>query len=1086
MINIYKASAGSGKTFTLTREYIKLILGQKKDDGSYKLNTHRRNAHRSVLAITFTNKATEEMKTRIIHELAVIAGKEKGWNERSDYADYLCELFSCSDKELRLAAEKALHDILCDFSFFGVSTIDSFFQTILRAFAREAEVSGSYDLELDDKSVIAMSIDNLLQDLNHAKPSKRSTYIENWLTDYMTALIEEGKTFNIFNRSSYIHNELIDFVSDITDDDYRAHEKELLDYFSDERLFGDFKNKIFTTVRELKASTSSACKNALDEISLLDAEKIVQSNIFKPLVKWFETGFQPKELSATLRRAIDNIECAYKKAGIDSPLRAELDPYIHNALKAIDYCSEVLRTLNVISRNLYQLGLLSSIATYLDKYRQENSTILLSDTNSLISKIIGIDSDDSLSQEAPFLYERVGVWYKNYLIDEFQDTSHSQWTNIRPLIRESLAYDNDNLVIGDEKQCIYRFRNSDPSLLHNLHTEKMAHGRVNIYGDKLSENTNWRSSADVIKFNNDFFSALVHNLGFDEIYSNVRQQISPKHSAHKGHIRLKLYENQAKSDWEQEALDFMTIELRRLLCSGYKAGDIAILVRRLDEGRKVIGHLEAVKRRDPSFPSFRIVSDSSLIIGNSPAVTLIISRLRLIASTDINTDSRKKSRKEVAALINRFETVRSRGVNPSEALTLALEDSEQQSLFMEATEESQTSVDLITLIEDIIARHIPADSLRSEHQFISAFQDLVTEFVSRGHGDIRSFLRWWDESGSATSIGGASDDTALNILTVHKSKGLEFSCVILPFAHMETGKKSELSWFRIDRIQGFPKEIIPPMLPLQLSSAMVGTPFEDKYTEISTKRLLDDVNLLYVAFTRAIDELIIGMPGPSARSSSLAKDIIEALSAVWPDFENELEIGSPTKASVGGAKKEYALRPSSRLDMDIYPLSNRRAIWSKVRLEEKYYSLDNARDRGIILHDIMASIRKKEDVDRAVNDLRHVRKAKELTENDIDEIRSIIHDRVFDPRASRWFEGYTRLLSERPIALSGDHTKRPDRVVWTADGHIDVIDYKSGSQNPKKYFKQVRGYKDLLNSIGYERVRGFLYYLDSGEIVEVC
>ena len=209
MINIYKASAGSGKTYTLAREYIKLILGHKDEEGNYRLNRRSGGAHRSVLAITFTNKATEEMKTRIIHELAVIAGLEKGWTKESPYACELCETFRCSRDELRNAAARALRDLLYDFNFFSVSTIDSFFQTILRSFAREAEVAGNYELELNDESIIGMSVDKLLQDLNHGEQNKRTAYLINWLSSYMTQLIEDGMPFNVFNRSLPIHRNLI-------------------------------------------------------------------------------------------------------------------------------------------------------------------------------------------------------------------------------------------------------------------------------------------------------------------------------------------------------------------------------------------------------------------------------------------------------------------------------------------------------------------------------------------------------------------------------------------------------------------------------------------------------------------------------------------------------------------------------------------------------------------------------------------------------------------------------------------------------------------------------------------------------------
>lgn len=1088
MINIYKASAGSGKTFTLAREYIKLLLGHKKEDGSYCLNRGKRNTHRSVLAITFTNKATEEMKNRIIHELAVIAGLEKGWSKESPYATELCNSFSCSGKELKNAASIALHDLLYDFNFFGVSTIDSFFQTILRAFAREAEVSGNYELELDDRAIIAMSVDKLLQDLNHGEQTKRTSMLINWLSNYMTALIEDGRTFNIFNRTSYIHRDLISFIADITDDVYRENEKELLTYLSDETKFNEFKNRIFRMSREITDSTVQACRKAILEIDNLDGKDIVSSNIYKPISKWAQNGYDSKPLSATVLKSCDDIDNAYVKKGKTSPLRPDFDPVIHNALEAMKFSSENVRTLRIISANLYQLGLLSTIATYLDRYRRENSTILLSDTNALISKIIG-------NEDTPFLYERVGTWYRHYLIDEFQDTSHSQWSNLRPLIKESLAYDHDNLVIGDEKQCIYRFRNSDPSLLHNLHNESITQGRVKISGDTISENTNWRSSADVIRFNNEFFSSLVKNLGFEDIYSNVVQQVSPKHTEHHGHVKVSVYQGTKKEEWTEEALANLTIQLRRQLSSGYRPGEIAILVRRWDEGNMIIKHLESVKLTDPDFPPFRIVSDSSLMLGNSPSVSLIISRLRLISATDFTPDSRKKTRREVAALINRFESLRSHGASPSCALVDALNpgtDSSNlnptgpghRSTASEATI-SDFSIDLISLVENIISEFVPIENLHGENLYITAFQDLVTEYVNRGHGDIRSFLRWWDETGSKTSVAGASDDSALNILTIHKSKGLEYPCVHIPFAQMTTGNHSELAWFRLKEIPGIDGNVIPPMIPLRLSSAMDGTPFADRYTEVCNQNKLDTVNLLYVAFTRAVDELHIGLPSASGRSAGMSADIIDAIKLNHPGFETELTIGTPTKAVEKHKSDKTALTPSLLLDMKTYYTCPHREIWSNTKLEERYYNIENARDRGILLHDIMADIRIKADVQVSINNLRHARKAKELTEDDINEIHSIILSRVNDKRASKWFEGYSRVLIERPVITGSDKSYRPDRVVWTSDGAIDIIDFKSGVQPPARYRKQIRGYVDLLSSMGYKNVCGYLYYLDSGDIISV-
>lgn len=1118
MINIYKASAGSGKTYTLAREYIKLILGYKDEEGRYRLNRRGGLAHRSVLAITFTNKATEEMKTRIIHELAVIAGLEKGWTKESPYADELCTTFGCSRGELKTVAARALRDLLYDFNFFSVSTIDSFFQTILRSFAREAEVAGNYELELNDEAIIGMSVDKLLQDLNHGEDNKRTRYLINWLSSYMTQLIEDGMPFNVFNRSLPIHRNLIQFINKITDDFYRENEARLLDYLSDETKFNDFKNRVYSQLKSIKHQTAEACTEALDMISTCGMSDMVKTHVSNGLRKWASKGYVSDGYSQSMANAMDDITTAYKKPKKGQPAPSdELNGIIAKALDMVRFCDGQVGTLQLIAANLYQLGLLSSLAEYIDKYRRENSTILLSDTNALISRIIG-------TEDAPFLYERVGVWFRHYLIDEFQDTSFSQWSNIRPLINESLAYEYDNLVIGDEKQCIYRFRNSDPSLLHNLHTDSMAEGRCEVRGDSISENTNWRSSSDVIRFNNTFFSALVRNLDYEEIYSNVAQQISKKHADHRGYVRVRMYDGDKKSDWLPEALENLTHELRRQLESGYRPGDIAILVRKRDEGNIIIRHLEDTVKSDPQFPPFRIVSDASLFLGNSPTVGLIVSRLKLISATDFASGPRKKTKREIATLINSFENEKSRGASSSESLLKAIailesgskdaghEDAPvadgQDSRTSSVSSASETSVDLISLVEEIVSTYIPEANLKEENLYINAFQDLVTEFVGRGHGDIRSFLSWWDEKGYATPVAGAQDDSALNILTIHKSKGLEYPCVHIPFAEMTESNRPEPAWFELKSIPGIPDELLPPMLPLELSSAMRRTPFEDRYDEVCRQKKLDTVNLLYVAFTRAVNELCIGFPKPNPRAKNIASDLMDAIDLCTPEFCHELEsgdnlsgsmspytyfsfadetitIGSPTIPQAKEKSEKTALTPGELWDMGEYYTNTQRNIWDNTTLEDKYYNIEDARDRGIMLHDTMANILTVKDVEVAINSLRHSKKAKELTASDISEIHAIIMDRVNDPKAAGWFEGYKKVMIERPIAIGGDDSRRPDRVVWTADGHIDVIDFKSGNQKPQRYIKQIKEYVGLLSMLGYKNVRGFLYYLDTGQIVKI-
>lgn len=1104
MITIHKASAGSGKTFNLARQYIKLILGHKTEEGNYVLNRPgARSGHRAVLAMTFTNKATEEMKSRIIHELAVLAHCEKGWDKKSPYEETLCDDFGCSPEQLAAAAKDALYSLLYDFSRFSVSTIDSFFQTVLRAFAHEAEVSSNYALELDDETVIRASVDRMLQSLNHGKPSEKTHEIETWITRYMKSLIEEGRQFSLFNRSGNVHSGLIEFIAKINNDTFRDNEKRILDYLNGPKLFPEFCKVVFGSADEILRNTVRVCREAVSALNTLDdAAKIVNSNVVKPLVAWSEEGGANKKgPSDTLCKVAEDPAKMWKAKVKDSLKSPEVQTAVGMAANAIIDCYTRITTLNVIKKNLYQLGLLSELLRLIDEFRRENSTLLLSDTNSLLSRIIG--SDDS-----PFLYEKLGVRYHHYLIDEFQDTSHSQWANMRPLMKESLAYGYDNLVIGDEKQCIYRFRNSDPSLLHNLHKESWALGNTRIQGEDVSENTNWRSSSDVVLFNNVLFTSIARQFGLDEVYSNVVQQVSKAHLDHHGYVLLSCFEN--GGDGKTDALAQMACEMRRQLESGYKPGDIAVLVRTAKEGETVIQYLEQLRREDPTFPEFDIISDKSLLISGSDAVRNIISRLRMLSSVEITTPDRRhsKSNREVARILNDYEKAFTSGATPDEALESALANMRARSGEGDAPQEVMEDetlhgVDLISLVESIISTHVDPELRKSDSVFITAFVDLLAKYVGEGHADIRSFLTWWDEDGHQKSIAGSSDNRALNILTAHKSKGLEFPCVHIPFGEFSTNNKGDTAWFELPHIDGIPDELLPPMMPVTITKELLFTPLAEQYDEIKRQVMLDRTNLLYVAFTRAIDELIIGVKitktmreGKKSDDGipSVARTIFDGvkgaetsgLPALKFDENLCLRIGNPTFKKEKAAEKGSAMRPSESKRLPAYESTTTESVWKNTNIDNhRLNRIEVARERGLILHELMAHIRTSADIDRAFTLLEASPDARNLTYADIKAMREIIESRVGDPRATKWFEGFSKVYIEREILTADGRTLRIDRVVRTADGDLHVIDYKSGSQDPAKYKKQVRDYMRFFRSIGYPQIQGFLYYLDTGDIVEI-
>ena len=1109
MIEIYKASAGSGKTFTLAREYIKLILGTKDENGAYHLRGRGTSGlHKSVLAITFTNKATEEMKSRIIHELAVIAGAEKGWTKQSDYQTDLCTTFSCTPGQLSLAAQDALRELLYEFNQFNVSTIDSFFQTVLRSFAQEADVSGGYDVELDDKAVITVSVDQMLSDLNHARIPKDGAELIAWLTNFMTNLIDDGKTFNLFNRSSGVFSQLVEFIGNIRDDTFRENEDRIIAYLKDPERIKNFSEAIRNMSEAAAESIKSACEAALAEIGLHDPTDlkmrgILNSNVSGFLQKWGATG-RSDRLGTTEVNVADNIDAAYTKGGLNSEYRMTLDALISTAAKSIIRGNSLMNFSKIIVKNLYHLGLLAHVVKYINLYRIENSTLLLSDTNTLLSKVIG-------KEDSPFLYEKIGTRYSHYLIDEFQDTSYSQWRNLQPLVRESLAFDHDSLVIGDEKQSIYRFRGSDSTLLQNLHKGQLA-DYSHVSGETIEENTNWRSAAEVVRFNNTLFTSLAKVMGYFDIYKGVAQQVAKKNEDLPGYVRLIRV---TSDDYDTDVLDTLVEDVRRQLESGYRPGDIAVLVKKREQGAKVIQRLERAKAEDPDFPHFNIVSDSSMEVSSSVAVRLIVSRLRYLASLDFVTDRRRHSSKEVARVVNDFEIESVRKSDSTEALYAAVKSltarqeaqSRGEQIPIKAPDEAMAEADIFSLVE-LIVKSIPKDVRDADAVFITAFQELTTEFVAKGKADVRSFLDWWDLKGSSTSVAGANDPTAINILTIHKSKGLEFPCVHVPYTSFDQNPRTDTDWFNMPKIPDVPDELIPPMMPLDIVKGMADTPLADEYAEVVRKRQIDNLNLLYVALTRASRELSVFINGKNGNGIEAA--ITQALTQLKPAsiavYEREknlptgmaspfvclqfkddfLELGQPTFPKPEEKKQRSAITPAEGDKITEYRVGKILSPWANTCVQSnRTPDMTRGYERGIVIHDIMSRIVRPADIAPVFDKISRNPDWAFLDAGELAAIREIVETRVNDRRVGEWFNGFERVLIEREALTSAGRTRRFDRVVWTASGEIHIVDYKTGRQPSKAYRREISEYKDFFRSIGHPDVKAYLYYLDTGDIIEM-
>ncbi len=1057
MLSVYRASAGSGKTFNLTKDYIRMLLGEQDENGKWQLSKDK-SRHRHTLAITFTNKATEEMKRRIIHQLAVLGNMEPGWQKPSPYENDFLKIFRCTPEELRSAARQALKSLLLEFNRFNVSTIDSFFQMVLRAFAREAELVGNYEVELDKKQVINDAVVQLLNSLKQNNPSE-SRRLTEWLTQLMISRIEDGNSYNIFNRNQSVFSDVVNFISKITDEEFDKRRDDVMDYLSDESRLSRFQQRVSYLSSKIVKDARDACAALASYISSHGYEQNLSKNKMGWLDKWTKENQTKYDAGTVVPQIVDDPAVVFKLKC--DPLDPNLNILLSNAAVKVMDCEPCLKVYRDIRKNMYMLGLLERTLRYADELMIRDNMLMLSDTNYILHKIIG-DGD------APFVYERIGETIRHFLIDEFQDTSKLQWQNLKILVENGLSEGFDSLIIGDEKQCIYRFRNSDPSLLK----EKLKADFPDDYSEVTGAqyNTNWRSTRDVVEFNNRLFSGIAMSTGYGDVYANVKQLIPDKNKDSKGYVQI------CCGTDKEAVLNNMLSNIQRQLDSGYKPGDIAILVRRAADGKAIVRVLADA--------GLRVVSDDAVEIGSSPVIRLIVSILRLISTCETEAESRNLTQRELADLFFDFENKINHGMSRSEALQatvtgrLGTGDSVQlENESIKINTDDLKCANLFSTVEEIISSPLmPSDAVETENVFLATFQDMVLDFHRRGGGDIVSFLNWWNTQGSKVKVRLPADDAAIRMMTIHKSKGLEFKCVHIPFASWSLFDPKDSQWFEIKGIPGLDNEDTPVIFPLRPQKYMESTALKGTYEKLRREAVLDELNVAYVGFTRAVSELIIGID--KIAENSLGKEVASVLQL----SEGQIyETGEPTVPVAKESEPVPALEKKMAVDMPRYEPRPRPDLWSHTVLENEE-SISDQRKRGLSYHGMLSRIRRLSDIDYAAQ--RCVSEGS-LTSEEAAEHAAKLTKMIMSHGLERWFEGYQKVMCERQMIDADGNEHRPDRVVWLPDESVEVIDYKTGEEKDSTYRRQVRRYMSYLRGIGYSKVRGYLWYIDTDRVTEV-
>ena len=1072
-LHVYKASAGSGKTFTLAVAYICLLI-------------ERPDAYRHILAVTFTNKATAEMKNRILGKLYALA------NNTPDGAPYLEEVkrrTRLSEAVIRQRAAEALTLLVHDYGHFRVETIDSFFQSVLRALARELDLGTGMSIELDTRKVIAEAVDLLLREL------KAGDATLEWIVEYISEQMDEGKRWNITD-------ELKDFAANIHREDYQRHASQLSRQLESADFLRDLRKHLTLQRKEAIARLQGRAADFFALLDKLGCSIDDLSNKRTGACGYYlkiEKGEYATTLSARAQAAANGPEGWVSKSSkrydeLIGKAAEHLVPHINETHRLCLECVPVIYTCDLIMHHLYQLQLIDIIHDRVLRINREENRFLLADTCQMLSRMQTGDS--------AFVFEKLGYYIEHIMIDEFQDTSRMQWDNFYPLLLEGLSHGKRSLIVGDVKQAIYRWRGSDWRILNEELTRKLDHYTP---AEAHHLDTNRRSCEEIVQFNNRLFdlcnTLLTDLLGEEhaaplvQAYADVRQQWNPQNRG--GYVRI----TNVKHDTDETASEAMCREtaaiIHELRQQGVADNDMAILVR----NNRHITHM--VDYMAQHHPDIHIFSAEAYLLGASTAVSMMVNAMRHIADPQ-----------QLHALahlaIDYHRHILADTLTPADVLEL--HDTGYglpEEYIARRTQLQQTP---IYELAESLYRILALDNIARESGYVMAFFDRLLTWCTDTAGNLDEFIRYWDDELHATAIpAGASE--GIEAMTIHKSKGLEFNTVILPYCEWELTKYGSTLWVQTDDpiAQGL------ATIPVRYSQKMQQSAFAPHYGEEHLQQIVDSYNLLYVACTRPKKNLfILKGAGKQGEEKKKKNDTANTLNTVAQLIEQALPTEEDDYIEFGQLEANDAASPPPTEQREEFPnpfetqpqpipvamcsepltVNFRQSNLSKRFVTAGTTPTDSYLDRGLLLHELFSRMNTAADADSAIATLATQGLIADETQQR--EISRIVHRALEHPQAAEWFSGKYELFNECSIIYTPGtmppgslcyapdmltHTLRPDRVM-RLDDRIIVVDFKF-ARPTEEHSRQVARYMELLHSMGHSHVEGYVWYGYENRIVEV-
>ncbi|KIC96387.1 UvrD-helicase domain-containing protein [Flavihumibacter solisilvae] len=1056
-LHIYRASAGSGKTFLLASEYLCLLF-------EHPLK------FREILAVTFTNKATEEMKHRIISELRKLAeGKD------TPYARIITERHpQLKGTGLAVQADAIYRSILHDYTRFSVSTIDRFVQQVIRAFSYEIGLDSGYELQMNQEVVKEDLAERLFDML------ETNEELFNWIRRIAVDRIENGKPWDF-------RGEMLDFAGEIFQEKFSRFEANMRSLEDPQATFEALRASMLSVARSLELPMISLAEKA---ISIL-AESGLSPDDFSygksGFINYFNKIKKDKEFEPGSRvlEALGNPDKWLKKSA--SPATKDnilslyplLNPLLEEAVELYREQNTDYQTAKAILQKVDNLNLLRVLADLLADYRRENNALLITDSQQLLRELVK-DND------APFIYEKTGTRYRHFLLDEFQDTSTFQWDNFRPLVEQSVASGNFNLVVGDVKQSIYRWRNGDWRLLQEQVRQDI--GRLNVLEKSLQDN--YRSRAGIIDFNNHLFSTAPEILQrqFNEEMAGISDEVTRQQLETSGYYSII---SRAYADAEQQkppaCLEGGVIDIRffpkeearspnswrpaaeRWICElmdsliadkGFSPSQLTLLTRNNSDARNLIDLLLQHQQSSEARCRYALISADALVLNASPVIQLLLSALRFLVNE-----------KDSLSLVELVQ---------ANALRLGLDLSnhdwyrpEMNHAFNQLPEsfrkEHKTLLQsgLYECTEKLISI-FSLDEWIQEQAYILTFRDIINQFSAKGKPDIREFLEWWNDECSEKALPLSSALDAVQVMTIHKSKGLAFDVVILPYADWKMQNDNGTLW-----CDWYDDNSDIEVLPVSISSKLVQTHFAFQYFEEQLMARMDALNMLYVALTRSREAIYIAAPLPaesSNGSSKLVSDLLYKTLSIQAAFENERYFVDGKTDPAGNSEPAAGA-------LQIRPYSANTKLLQNLREPAREDMLLNASGTdqlkiGQLAHLALSRSTNREEIEKVLD---RMQLEGVLTSVLREQVRESVIQALGHPQLSEWFGGAYTMINERSILVRGGEVRRPDKVL-VSQAETILLDFKFTHEPSESHARQIGEYEDLLKQMGYPSVKSYVYY----------